>query len=342
MNILLNGVGRIGKAIIRIALDTKAFNIIAINEINSNIQNIAYSINYDSTYGRYHDLFIVDKNYIQNSTTKIQIINEQNISNIDLEKLNIDFIIDASGISHQYNKLINLNTKAIFLTHPSKMADTNIILGVNEQTLDIKQHKIISTSSCNATALLPVLKLIDDKYQIESGDISTIHPMLNHQKVLDASCIDSKNREVTCNFEFGRGATQNIIPSKTTTIEACSYILPYINSDIFSSSSLRIPTQTVGVINVTLFIKNSCTKEQLLKLFEIYEQTQTFDILLNNYAPLVSSDFQAQRFTSIIDHRFTDIKNNQMIKLVIWYDNEWGYASKVVDIVKFTILKFKK
>jgi len=336
VNILLNGVGRIGKAIIRIALDTKAFNIVAINEINSNINNIAYSINYDSTYGRYHDIFTVNDNYIQNKTTKIKILNKSNLKDIDLKLLNIDFIIDSSGINHKYKNLYNLNIKAIFLTHPSKIADINIILGVNEKKLNIKKHKIISTSSCNATALLPILKILNDNFKIKFGDITTIHPMLNHQKVLDSSCIDSKNREVTCNFEFGRSATQNIIPSKTTTIEACSYILPYINNDIFSSSSLRVPTSTVGTINVTLFLKNSCSKEELLELFFKYEHNQNFNILLNNTQPLVSTDFQAQTYTSIIDHRFTDIKKNKLLKLIIWYDNEWGYASKVIDIVKLT------
>jgi glyceraldehyde 3-phosphate dehydrogenase len=261
-------------------------------------------------------------------------LNNDNFEDIDLELLNIDIIIDASGMKVDIEKLKQLNVKAIFLTHPNKNADINLILGVNEDKLNINEHKIISASSCNATALLPILKLIDENYEIQFGDISTIHPLLNHQKVLDSSCIGSQNREVECNFEFGRGATQNIIPSKTTTIDACSYIMNNINSDILSSSSLRVPTETVGAINVTIFIKKDCSKEQLLTLCKEYEDNQKFDILMNNYDALVSSDFKAQNFTTILDHRFTDVKLNKMIKLVIWYDNEWGYASKVVDIIK--------
>jgi len=334
LRILLNGVGRIGKAILRIANSSSDLNIVAINELNSNIDNIAYSINYDSTYGRFEDKFEVVNNSIQNSKSNIEVLNHSKLSNIDFKALKIDIIIDASGSKVDTSELKSLPVKAIFLTYPKKEVDINIILGVNEEKLDLNKHKVISTSSCNATALLPILKLLDDTYGIEYGDITTIHPLLNHQKVLDSSCVGSSDRGIQCNNEFGRSATQNIIPSKTTTIEACSYILPNINANILSSSSLRVPTDTVGAINVTLTVKEKCTKESLLQLCRDYEKNQKFDILLNNFEPLVSSDFKKQSYTTIIDHRFTDIKKNKMIKLVIWYDNEWGYASKVVDIIK--------
>ena len=339
MNILLNGVGRIGKAILRISQELN-LNIVAINELNSNIENIAYSINYDSTYGRFEDKFKVKDDFIINKNSKIKIINDNNIFDIDLT--NIDMIIDASGVKLDIEELRKLDIQAIILTHPNKDADINVILGVNEDKLSLNTQKVISTSSCNATALLPILKLIDDNYTIEYGDISTIHPLLNHQKVLDGNCIGSQNRDVQCNFEFGRSSLQNIIPSQTTTVAACSYILPNLNSDILSSSSLRVPTDTVGVINVALTVKNHCTKKSLLKLCEEFENQQKFDILLNNHDSLVSSDFKAQQFTTILDHRFTDVKKNNMIKLVVWYDNEWGYASKVVDIIKLMLKSMTK
>lgn len=337
MKILLNGLGRIGKAILRIANSSGKLQIVAINELNSNIKNIAYSINYDSTYGRFEDKFEVVDSYIENSSSKIEILNNSTLFDIDLKSLDIDIIIDASGSKVDTKKLKELDVKAIFLTHPKKDADINVILGVNEDKLDLNNHKVISTSSCNATALLPILKLIDDNYKIKYGDITTIHPLLNHQKVLDSACIGSYDRDIECNFEFGRSSTQNIIPSRTTTIEACSYLHPSINSSILSSSSLRVPTHTVGAINVTLFVNKICSKDKFLKLCKNYEENQQFDILLNNNEALVSSDFQALSYTTILDHRFTDIKMEKMIKFVIWYDNEWGYASKVVDIVKLVL-----
>ena len=331
MKILLNGIGRIGKAVLKIALESKSLNIVAINDINLNIKSIAYTINYDSTYGAIKDKFRVIDNYIVNSINKIEILNHYSLDNINLQ--NIDIIIDASGSKIDVALLRRLDVKAIFLTHPNRDADINIILGVNEEKLNLFNQKIISTSSCNATALLPILKLIDEHKKIEYGDIVTIHPLLNHQKVLDSGCIGSVDRGVECNLEFGRSATQNIIPSKTTTIEACSFVMPTINSKSIASSSLRVPTSTVGAIAVTLFVKEESSKEEIISLCHEYEKNQKFDIVLNSYEALVSSDFQKQRYTTIIDHRFTDVKGKKMIKLIIWYDNEWGYASKVVDII---------
>jgi len=339
MKILLNGVGRIGKAILRIAEENKAFDIVAINELNANIKNIAYSINYDSTYGKIKEKYKLDKDRIYTSKQSIQIFNEKNIFDIDLEYHDIDLILDASGSSVDFEYIRQNTTKPFYLTHPNAKADINVILGVNEDDLNYSKHQIISTSSCNATALLPVLKLIDDTYGIEYGDITTIHPLLNHQKTLDSACIGSKNRDIECNFEFGRSSTQNMIPSKTTTIDACSYVMDSITHDVISSSSIRVPTATVGAINVTLTVNKACEKSSLIELLHKYEKTQSHKIVYNNSCPLVSSDFQGEEYTSIIDHRFIDVKKNKMIKLVIWYDNEWGYASKVVDIVSLHSIK---
>ncbi|AXX93862.1 glyceraldehyde 3-phosphate dehydrogenase NAD-binding domain-containing protein [Arcobacter ellisii] len=331
--LLLNGAGRIGKAVLKQLLENKDFEIVIINDINPYIENIVYSINYDSTYGKLDDKFkIVENNYIQNSKSKIKITHFNSLDKIDLT--NIDIIIDSSGKKEDINLLKQLPVSAIFLTHPNKNADINVILGANEEKLNPSIHKIISTSSCNATALLPALKLINDNKEILCGDIVTIHPLLNHQRVLDGSFVGSATRDVECNFEFGRSSTQNIIPNKTTTITACSYVLEKFNKELISSNSLRVPTDTVGAINVTLFTKQSSTKNEIIELFKEYEKTQKFPIVLNNIEPLVSSDFKKERFTTIVDFRYLEVKNN-MIKLLLWYDNEWGYASKVVEILKY-------
>jgi len=334
MKVLLNGVGRIGKAILRISQEDKTLNIVAINELNTNLDNITYSINYDSTYGKLHDKFVVNDAYIQNSHFKIKILNEKSLEDIDYTALGIDVVIDASGAKVDVEKLKHLSPKAFFLTHPSKHADINVIMGVNDERLDLTQHKVISTSSCNATALLPVLKLIDEKYEIICADIATIHPLLNHQKALDAQCVGSSNREVECSYEFGRSSTQNIIPSKTTTIDACSLVESKFNSELISSNSFRVPTAVVGAINVTAFVSVETSKKEVIDLCERAQEEQEHQVIHNNHESLVSSDFTQCNHTSIIDHRFTDVKQKKMIKLVLWYDNEWGYASKVVDIIR--------
>lgn len=332
--VLINGVGRIGKSVLIQLLQKKEYEIVLINEINPYIENIVYSINYDSTYGSLGDKFkVIEDNYIQNSKAKIKITNHSSLLDLDLS--DIDIIVDSSGVKTNIGKLKSLDVKAIFLTHPNNQADINLILGANEQKLDKQKHKVISTSSCNATALLPALKIIDEKKEIICGDIVTVHPLLNHQRVLDGHFVGSSTRDVEYNFEFGRSSTQNIIPNKTTTIKACSFVIDKFNHDMISSNSLRVPTDTVGAINVTLFVKEKCSKEEIIELFKTYEENQQFEVVLNNFDPLVSSDFKKEKRTTILDHRYTDVKNGNMIKLLVWYDNEWGYTSKVVDVLEF-------
>lgn len=331
---LINGLGRIGKAILHIALRENSLNIVAINELNTSLENITYCLNYDSTYGKSSDKFEVYKNYIKNSDTKIEILNHKKLEDIDFKSLDIDIVIDASGSSSDIAKLKILHPRLFFITHPEKDADINIISGINEHLFNPDRYKIISTSSCNATALLPVFKLIYESYKIISADITTIHPLLNHQKTLDYQCISSKNRDVECNFEFGRSSTQNIIPSKTTTIEAAKFVSPCIRGVPISSSSFRVPTSVVGAINMVLHVKKKTTKEKLIKLCVNYEKNQKSNIIKNNFEPLVSEDFKGVEFSSIVDHRFSEVVNQNMIKLVVWYDNEWGYSSRVVDMVK--------
>lgn len=330
--VLINGIGRIGKAILKQLLAKNEFEIVCINDINPSIKNIAYSINYDTTYGKFEDRFeVLENGFLQNKTSKIKITHFNNFNNLDLK--NIDILIDSSGQKVNINELKNLNVEKIILTHPEKNADINLVLGANEEKLNLKNHKIISTSSCNATALLPALKLIDYEKEIICGDIVTIHPLLNHQRVLDGSFVQSATRDVDLNFEFGRSSSFNIIPSKTTTIKACSFVENKFCEELISSNSLRVPTDTVGAINVTLFTKRPSTKDEISKLFLDFEKNQKFPIVLNNFDALVSSDFKKEEFTTIVDHRFLEVKQN-MIKLLLWYDNEWGYASKVVEILK--------
>ncbi|WP_418179469.1 glyceraldehyde 3-phosphate dehydrogenase NAD-binding domain-containing protein [Aliarcobacter lanthieri] len=333
LKVLINGAGRIGKAVLKQLLNIEDFEIVSINDINPYIENIVYSINYDSTYGKFDDKFkIIDNNFIQNSKAKIKILNHNSLIDIDLK--DIDIIIDASGKKEDIKLLEKLPVKTIFLTHPNRNAHINLVLGVNENKINPNIHKIISTSSCNATSLLPALKIIDDSKEILCGDIVTIHPLLNHQRVLDGNYVGSATRDVDLNFEFGRSSTQNIIPSHTTTIKACSYVLPKFNSELISSNSLRVPTDTVGAINVTLFTKQASNKDEIIDIFINFEKNQKFPIVLNNFEPLVSSDFKKEKYTTIIDHRYLEVKNN-MIKLLLWYDNEWGYASKVVETLRY-------
>lgn len=333
--VCINGLGRIGKCIFRIAQNNPHIQIVAINELKPNKQNIAYTINYDSTYGSLEDKYSIDGDYLVKGSQKIFLSHKKEIQDIDFESLDIDIVVDSSGVKVSKEILKSLPVEKVFLTHPNKMADINMILGVNENSYDKLKDKVISTSSCNATALLPILNELDQNFGIEYGDIVTIHPLLNHQKTLDSGCIGSTDRDITCNFEFGRGALQNIIPSQTTTIDACSLVNPKINAELISSNSFRVPTETVGAINISISLKTKIDKEELICFFQKLQSEQNYKVFYNSFEPLVSSDFKSLPYTSIIDHRFTQVIKSKMVKLVLWYDNEWGYASKVTDIISF-------
>ena len=344
ISVAINGLGRIGKSVLRIILKSQKIKIVAINEINKNIDNIAYILNYDTTYGNLDDKFRkVDEFTIANSTTQIKISTHDNICDFDFKLLGVDALIDASGSKKSFENakfiLSQKLTTAVFLTHPSKYADINLIFGVNEDKLDISRHKLISTSSCNATALAPILEILDKNWGIEVGEITTIHPFLNHQKVLDGGCIGNADREVVCNFEFGRSSSHNIIPAKTTTIEACEMANAKFNTEIFGANSFRVPTQTVGAINASIICKNKIKLDEAINVFCEVEENQKSKIIKNNFEPLVSSDFKGEEFSAILDHRFSDVKLQKLLKLVIWYDNEWGYASKVVSAVEYYFFK---
>lgn len=344
IKVAINGLGRIGKSVLRIILKSQKIEIVAINEINKNIENIAYILNYDTTYGNLEDKFRkIDDFKIANSKAQIKISTHDNICDLDFKLLGIDALIDASGSKKSFENAQNILsqklTKAVFLTHPSKNADINLIFGVNEDKLDISRHKLISTSSCNATALAPILEFLDKNLGIEVGEITTIHPFLSHQKVLDGGCIGNADREVVCNFEFGRSSSHNMIPAKTTTIEACEMANAKFSTEIFGANSFRVPTQTVGAINASIICKNKIELNEIIDIFRAVEQNQKFKIIKNNFEPLVSSDFKGEEFSAILDHRFTDVKLQKLLKLVIWYDNEWGYASKVVQAVEYYFFK---
>lgn len=338
LNVGLNGLGRIGKAVLRYAIKHNRFRVTAINDLNPSIENMVYVINYDTTYGRMDDPFYVSGKQIKNRDHAMRVFHEGCLTDVPWQECGVDIVIDATGTMRDTAEarvcLKEHALDALFCTHPLQSADLTMVLGVNEDQLDPARHKIISSSSCNATAILPALKLLEAHYGIAGGFITTIHPWLGHQNLLDGRCLESSVRGVDCNFEFGRAAPHNLIAGGTTTIRACSHVLSKMNETLIGSLSVRAPVDVVGCIDATLRLNDLVTTDEVIALFEQAQATQTYDIVLNNFDALVSSDFKAMRFTTIIDHRFTQIRGDTL-KLLIWYDNEMGYASKVAEHVSF-------
>jgi glyceraldehyde 3-phosphate dehydrogenase len=336
----INGFGRIGKAILRTNLNKNFFDIVAINDINPDIENIAYQLNYDTLYDGLNEKFYTKSDILYNERSSIKVFCENNIDKVDWESYEVDIIIDASGVLDNVkcakNVIKNQNIKKVLITHSPEEVDFTMVLGANEELLDINKHHIISSSICDATALGPVLKTIQNTCGIKSGYVTTLHPWLNYQNLMDGPASSwSVPGEIYHHYALGRSSTGNMIPKPTSALDATFKIIPSLNKEIIGSFSYRTPTAIVGSADITLNLSKCITKEEIINIFKEIETSQTHNIIHNNFEPLVSLDFKKSEFSAIIDHRWTDVIAGNVLKLVLWYDNEWGYATRVVDQINY-------
>ena len=338
LNIGINGFGRIGRAVLRINEKNKIFNLVAINDTNPSNENLAYMLKYDSTYGILDKDIKSDKNTIKIGSSKpIDIYHKEKICDIPWNNYNVDVIIDASGIHENlmYKKELKdkgIKHQIVTNTPDSDEVDKYIIFGVNEDTVDSNSF-LISSSICDASAVAPVLNIINEKYNIEHGFLTTLHPWLSYQNLLDGpSRSFAYPGTIIENFNLGRASLNAIIPKTTSAIRASAKVLDYLNEK-FQSLSFRVPTSIVSTADISVKLEKSTDKETIIKDFQEKEKYQRFNVFKNNFEPLISTDFIKSTYSSIIDHRWTEINKENYLKLVLWYDNEWGYSSRVVDLI---------
>ncbi len=334
----INGFGRIGRAISRINLKSNLFELVAINDINPDNKNLAYMLKYDTTYGTLEkDVDSTDESIIIDGK-KIAVYHEKRIEDVDWNKQEIDILIDSSGV---YENLINASKlkkqgikHCIVTNAPNpRNYDKAIVFGVNEDELE-KDHFVISSSICDAIAFSPTIHLLQNKFGIDHGFLTTLHPWLSYQNVLDGPCESvSYPGEIHYHYALGRACLPSLIPKPTSCIDASCKVLDYLDKK-FMSFSFRVPTAVVSTADISVCLNKSTTVEEVKDLFEKAQKNQKWKVFDNNLEPLVSSDFKASGYSAVIDHRWTMVNNSNYLKLVLWYDNEWGYSSRVVDVVK--------
>jgi len=333
INVAINGFGRIGRAIAKINFSKENFNLVHINDLNSNIENLAYLLKYDSTYGiSEHNIKSENKTLIVDEY-KINCSNTEDLRNISFNELEIDVLIDSSGLAGNVKiarELINQKKiKKYIFTHSSNDVDKEIILGVNENELSIKDS-VISSSICDANAGAHIFKWIDDKYGINGGSITTLHPWLSYQNLVDGASISQSQPGIIWNdYALGRSSVGNLIPKNTTAMTAIEKVLPRVKDKIISFS-YRIPTSVVCSADIVLNLNIDTNKDNLLSY--LHECVKKSNYVSLNYESLTSKDYEKNQSSSIIDMQWVEVKNNTA-KIIIWYDNEWGYASRVVDLV---------
>lgn len=343
----INGLGRIGRAIFRSNLNKKAFKVVAVNDINPDLGNIVYQLNYDTLYDRLDEKFDFEKDYMYSDHNQVKVFHERNIDEVDWKSCDVDIVIDASGILENVLRakkaIEKQNLRKVVVTHSPNEVDFTMVLGANEDKLDLEKHDVISSSICDATALGPVVKLIKDNFGIKSGFITTLHPWLNYQNLMDGPASSwSVPGEIYHHYALGRSAIGNMIPKPTSALGATCKVVDDIDETIIGSFSMRTPTAIVGSADITLNLKNKATKDEVLEVLHNYENNQKWDVIHNNIEPLVSLDFKKSEYSAIVDNRWTEVIQDEVLKLVLWYDNEWGYSTRVVEQVAYIASKLDK
>jgi glyceraldehyde 3-phosphate dehydrogenase len=341
LRIGINGFGRIGRAIYRANLEKRAFQIVAVNDINPDIGNIAYTVNYDSLYDRLREPLTVDEadHRLCNQVESIAVFHESRIGDVPWEREGVDVVIDASGILANVLDSRRLTeegrVRKVMITHsPDEGVDFSMVLGANEHLLDIDRHHVIASSICDATAIAPVLRLVDEAFGIENGYVTTLHPWLNYQNLMDGPASSwSVPGEIYHHYALGRSVIGNIIPKPTSAIQATCRVLEGVTEEMIGSFSYRTPTAIVGSADITLTTVKPTSREALCEAFTTYERGQRWQIIHTNMEPLVSLDFKRCEHSAVVDARWTNVVGDRLVKLVLWYDNEWGYACRVVDQV---------
>ncbi len=340
----INGFGRIGRIVTRILSSKKNFKISLINEVDDDVSNLAYLLKYDSIYGKFPGTIKHRNKNIYINNKKIKLTSKKKINEVPWTQSKVDVVIDASGTSENVslaNNLINKGIKKVIITHsPKKNIDFTMILGVNEKNYNYKIHNIISSSICDASALAPVLNEVEKKWGIESGLVTTLHSRLSYQNLLDGSLrsISSPGHNWK-DYSLGRNSLSSLIPKKTTAVDAVVKTLPNLKNRL-SGMSFRVPTAIVCGSDISIKLKTNTSLKDIKKFFQKLSKNNR-KIFEYQTEPLVSIDHLKTTKSSIIDSNYIDIVNSNLLKLVVWYDNEWGYSNRVVDILGYISKKNK-
>ncbi|WP_459129995.1 type I glyceraldehyde-3-phosphate dehydrogenase [Guggenheimella bovis] len=329
----LNGFGRIGEAVMRIwALqEKKDWEIVLLNGVRD-LSMVVRSMKYDSVYGTYPGEVSLKDNVLTIDGHDILVTNIREPEKLEWKKHNIDLVIDASGRYRDRDTVqahFNAGAKRVLITAPAKGDDVTIVMGVNEQDYDPEKHFMISNASCTTNCLAPVVKVLEEKFGIVHAFMTTVHAYTNDQVLVDGSHKDPRR---------ARAAALNIIPTTTGAATATALVLPSMKGKI-DGISLRVPTPTVSLVDLNAEMKKDVTVEEVNAALKEAAETTMKGFLGYSDEPLVSMDYKGDPRSSIVDGLSTAVVDGNLLKVIAWYDNEYGYSSRVVDLVDYMIEK---
>ena len=325
----INGFGRIGRMVVREAAKNSNVEIVAINDLVPS-NNLAYLLKYDSTHGRFNGEVVAGQNSIGINGKNIECLSEKNPANLPWSDLNIDFVIESTGLftdRENATEHLNAGAKKVVISAPTKSTDIKtLVMGVNHKNYDPDEDNIVSNASCTTNCLAPIVKVVLDKYGIEEGLMTTVHAVTATQPTLDGP---SKK-----DWRGGRGSNQNIIPASTGAAKAVGLCIPEIAGKL-TGMSFRVPTPNVSVVDLTVKLSKSTSYEHVNASMKSASEGSLKGILGYTDEDVVSSDFIGSTYSSIYDAGAGIGLNDKFFKLVSWYDNEMGYSARLIDLVEY-------
>ena len=325
VKVAINGFGRIGRNALKILLERRDTQVVAINDI-TDAATLAHLLKYDSTYGNYDKKVTAGKKSIIINTREIPVYAEKDPAKLPWKSLGVDVVIESTGFftnPADARAHIKAGAKKVVISAPAKGEGAKtIVIGVNEEIIDEKDE-IISNASCTTNCIAPIMRVLEDEIGIEKAMMTTVHSYTGSQKILDAPAKDLRE---------ARSAAENIVPTSTGASKAAALTIPSLK-DKFNGLSVRVPTPVVSLSDITAIVKRDITKEELNKIFKKASKEPYYQGIIGvTEEELVSSDFIGDPHSCIVDLALTDVVGGNMIKVVAWYDNEWGYSNRLVEL----------
>lgn len=328
----INGFGRIGRNAFKAALAKDAdFEIVAINDI-TNPATLAHLLKYDSCFGKFNGTVEAKGDAIVVNGKEVKILAVRNPEELPWKEMGVEVVLESTGLftkKADAEKHIKAGAKKVIISAPATDEDITIVMGVNEDKYDPKAHHVLSNASCTTNCLAPFAKIIDEEFGVERGLMTTIHSYTNDQKILDLPHSDLRR---------ARAAAVSIIPTTTGAAKAVALVLPQLKGKL-NGMAMRVPTPAVSVVDIVFELKKNTTKEEVNAALKKAAEGELKGILGYTEEPLVSIDFKEDPRSSIIDALSTMVLEDNMLKVVSWYDNEWGYSNRAVDLIEYVIQK---
>ncbi len=325
IKVAINGFGRIGRNAFKIAFERRDLEIVAVNDL-TDTKTLAHLLKYDSSYGTYdRDVTFDDENIIVDGT-KIRVLSEKDPAALPWGEMGIDVVIESTGLFTDPEKAhahIDAGARRVVISAPAKGEGAKtVVLGVNEEVVE-DSDEIISNASCTTNCIAPVMRVLEDNFGIEKAMMTTVHSYTASQRLQDAPAKDLRE---------ARAAAENIVPTTTGASKAAALTIPSLKGK-FNGLSVRVPTPVVSLSDITAVLKKDVTKEEINEVFEKAAKEPYYEGILGiTHEELVSCDFRGNSHSCIVDLPLTDVVGGNLIKVVAWYDNEWGYSNRLVEL----------